>query len=81
MTSEVCIVEKLCAKVAEQKERPHKSIIDWKSAVEENAKTASDMPLKNLQRAVKKFLKIGEIELAESIFEKIKLVFRVKQAV
>lgn len=58
----------LKAKVAEILNRPRKSVIDWKATFE-------DMKISeilNLQKDLKKFLKLGQIDLAENIFSMLK---------
>lgn len=60
----------LKAKVAEQKSRRNKSVIDWSA-------TLAEMKFEEiftLQKDFKKFLKIGQLELAESIFNQIKIL-------
>lgn len=59
-------------KVAEQKNRKHKSVIDWSATLAE----MKFEEIKTLQSKVKKFLKLGEIELAEIIFNQIKILCR-----
>ena len=53
-------------------------IIDW-TALEEFEVEEKNFPfeaVKNLQEAVKKFVSQGEIELAEKVFEVIKIFFK-----
>ena len=62
----------LKAKVAEILNRPRKSVIDWKATFE-------DMKISeilNLQKDLKKFLKLGQIDLAENIFSMLKTLCR-----
>lgn len=52
-------------------------MIDW-TVLDEEVQTKK-VPLatvKNLQKAVRKFLKIGEVEIATSIFDTIKIYFK-----
>ena len=61
----------LKAKIAEQK-KSHKPIIDWKATFE-------DMRISeilDLQKDFKKFLKLGEVDLAENIFAMLKTLCR-----
>jgi len=63
--------EILKAKIAEQK-NSHKSVIDWKATFE-------DMQISeilDLQTNLKKFLKLGQIDLAENIFSMLKTLCR-----
>lgn len=58
----------LKAKVAEILNRPHKSVINWKA-------TFDDMKISeilNLQKEFKKYLKLGQIDLAENVFSMLK---------
>ena len=61
----------LKAKIAEQK-KSRKPIIDWKATFE-------DMRISeilNLQKDFKKFLKLGEVDLAENVFSMLKTLCR-----
>ena len=60
----------LKAKIAEQKSRPRKSIIYWSGTFDE----MKISEIFTLQKDFKKFLKIGQLELAESIFNQIKIL-------
>lgn len=55
-------------------------MIDWTTLDEDNAEfLTKKVPLatmKNLQTAVRSFLKVGEIEIATSIFDAIKNYFK-----
>lgn len=64
--------EILKAKIAEQKSRRNKSVIDWSATLAE----MKFEEIKTLQSKVKNFLKLGEIELAESLFNQIKILCR-----
>ncbi len=58
----------LKAKVAKILNRPRKSVIDWKA-------TFDDMKISeilNLQKEFKKYLKLGQIDLAENVFSMLK---------
>lgn len=60
------------AKIAEIKNRKHKSCIDW-DAVYNDFRIAE---IFNLQKDFKKFLKLGEMKRAENVFENLKLCFK-----
>ena len=66
------LIDKLKAKAAEQRARPHKSIIDWAGTFEEMRITE----LFDLQKDFKKHLKLGEVELAENVFSMLKTLCR-----
>ena len=66
------LIDKLKAKVAEQRARPHKSIIDWAGTFAEMRITE----LFDLQKDFKKHLKFGEVELAENVFSMLKTLCR-----
>ena len=55
-------------------------MIDWTALDEDNAnlqkKTLPMKTVKNLQTAVRMFLQIGEVEIAASIFDTIKMYFK-----
>ena len=57
--------------------RPRKSIIDWKATFED----MKISELLNLQKDFKKFLKLGETELAENIFAMLKTLCKNYRAV
>ena len=68
---EPTLIDKLRAKVKEQRER-HRSIIDWEA-------TFADMrfeELKRMQSEMRRCLRIGETELAASIFNNAKRFFK-----
>lgn len=67
----------LAEKVAEILNRPRKSIIDWKSTFDEMRISE----ILDLQKDLKKFLKLGQIELAENIFSMLKTLCRNYRAV
>lgn len=62
----------LQAKIAEIKNRKHKSCIDW-DAVYNDFRVEE---IFNLQRDFKKFLKLGEMKRAETVFENLKHCFK-----
>lgn len=69
----------ICEKLGELggESRRRKKMIDW-TVLDEEVQTKK-VPLatvKNLQKAVRKFLKIGEVEIATSIFDTIKIYFK-----
>jgi len=66
------LIDELKAKVAEQRARPRKSIIDWAGTFEEMRITE----LFDLQKDFKKHLKLGEVELAENVFSMLKTLCR-----
>ena len=66
------LIEKLKAKVAEQKNKPRQSIIDWWAIQADN----SIEELKALQKDFKKYLKLGETDLAENVFSMLKTLYR-----
>ena len=52
-------------------------MIDWTALDEEvQAKKVPLATVKNLKTAVRKFLQMGEVELAASIFDTIKMYFK-----
>lgn len=66
------MLDKLKAKVAEQKNRLKKSVIDWAGTLKDYAK--KDFYI--LQNDLKRFIELGEIELAAKTFETIKEKYR-----
>ena len=69
---EPTLIDKFKAKVAEQKNKPRKSIIDWSAVKTDNAIDE----LKRLQKDFKHFLKLSKTIQAEKVFEEIKNCFR-----
>ncbi len=69
---EPTLIDKLKAKVAEQKNKPRKSIIDWSAVQADNAIGE----LKQLQKDFKHFVEVSKMVQAEKLFEDIKSCFR-----
>ena len=64
-------IDELQAKIAEIKNRKHKSCIDWNAAYDDLRVDE----IFSLQKDFKKFLKLGEMRLAEKTFENLKMMF------
>lgn len=71
--AEVEEVNAVAEKIAEIKNRPRKSVVDWTDAIFQNV----TLPvIFKAQKFLKKYLKLGQLDLAENIFAMLKTLCR-----